>query len=541
MIFDMTLKNTLKALLGSALLASSFAAETLFSNDVRNVNETGSVGTLWAFSRGQLYSGVTKLTLDVADSGKVTVSETKSGSLSDEITAVHDGYYYRTSDLAERRRVPSVYAGAMGYVLPMYEMDDDGSFEVPRGIVSVNDEDNLVERPLEAPKAYADTSAMVYAVSGIAYDSTYNKLWIARGAAGLGLYEAFKSSPKNVNFALDVDKSTLDTAKSTFKWDSKINPAIYGVAMNPKTSELWMATSQGMWIRDMSGNVKKGSSVLGTDSRVTGVWIGGDPLQIVAETFEKSKDGSSKGALWHKLVSDSDFSKVNFLDTAGKTQKKNVYDDGDYTVSNVAFIGENAFVGVTAVGGDVSGYFKLNSKGVRARDMDDNGKNIWLYGFETGATDRDAIITSICSFPLTKNIRGLAIATAGNGISVSADSGRTWNPILNRAKLGNDLGSVRMVPSVIVAGGQALVSYKVSKASKITIDVYSYDMKHVKTIVKDAPRDADASRSTDARVDFWDGYDKHKRACTMGIYYVRVKDNHGHVGWGKVMTVGGSK
>jgi hypothetical protein len=27
----------------------------------------------------------------------------------------------------------------------------------------------------------------------------------------------------------------------------------------------------------------------------------------------------------------------------------------------------------------------------------------------------------------------------------------------------------------------------------------------------------------------------------MGVYYVRVKDNHDHVGWGKVMTLGGGR
>ena len=536
------IKMNLKVLAGVALFSScAFAAETLFSNDVRNVNETGSVGTLWAFSRGQLYSGVTKLTLDVGDSGSVIVSNTKSGPLSDEITAVHDGYYYFGADLAERRRVPSVYAGSMGYVLPMYEMDDDGAFLAPRGVLSVNDVDDPVERPLEAPKAYEDSS-MTYSIGALAYDSSRKNLWIARGTAGLGLFDASRGTPKSYNFALNASKSTLDTAKASFSWDAEKNPSIFGVAVHPETGDLWMATSKGMWVRRQSGKVEKASTVLDALTRVTGVWIGGNPLQVVAETFEKSdKGGSTKGSLWHWVTGASDFSKVNFLDTAGKSQKKDVFDDGDYTVSNVAFVGEYAFVGVTAVGGDVSGYFKLNSKGVRARDMDDDGRNVWLYGFETGVTDRDAKITSICTFPLTKKILGIAVSTAGNGISVSADSGRTWTSILNRAKLGNDLGSVRMVPSVIIAGNQSLVSYKVSKPSKITIDVYSYDMKHVKTIVKDAPRDADASRSTNPRVDFWDGYDKHKRACTMGVYYVRVKDDRGHVGWGKVMTVGGQR
>jgi hypothetical protein len=268
--------------------------------------------------------------------------------------------------------------------------------------------------------------------------------------------------------------------------------------------------------------------------------MGGEPLQIIAETSYKEKE-SVKGALWVLRQKAKDFSKVAFLDTAGKAQKKDVYDDADYTVSGVAFIGRTAFVAVGTSGGSVSGYLKLDSAGIRAWDMDEDGRNQWLYGYETGATDRDAIITSICSFPLKKNLTGLAIATYGNGISVSADSGKTWSTILNRAKLGGNLGSIRMVPSVITAGDQSLVSYKVGKESKITIDVFSYDMRKIRTIVKNAPRDADASRSTNPKEDFWDGKDKTGRPCTMGVYYVRVKDNHGHIGWGKVMTLGGHK
>ena len=86
-----------------------------------------------------------------------------------------------------------------------------------------------------------------------------------------------------------------------------------------------------------------------------------------------------------------------------------------------------------------------------------------------------------------------------------------------------------------------MVSYKVGKDSKITIEVFSYDMRRVRKIVSSAPRYGDAFRSTDPKEDFWDGMDDAGRPCTMGIYYVRVKDNHGHVGWGKVMTLGGGR
>lgn len=531
-----------KVLMGAALLsAPTMAAETLFSNDVLNVNETGSVGSLWAFSRGQVYSGVTLLKLDVGSSGNVIVSETSNGPVADSVTAVQDGIF--SDVLAENRKTPSAYAGKLGYVLPSFGMNNDEFYLEPRGFFSIQDVNDPIEMQLKVPEAYEEQdSTMIYAVSGFAYDSTEKKLWIARGAAGLGLYDLSASSSKNYNFALDMNSSTLDSAKVNYKWDEKKNPSIFGVAVHPETGDLWMATSKGMWVRTKFGNLKKASSALDASARVTGVWIGGEPLQIIAEISEK-KDGDSspKGALWRKASGASDFAKVDFLDTAGKVQKKDVYDNGDYTVSNVAFLGKTAFVGVMAVGSKVSGYFKLDSDGVRAWDMDDDGKNTWLYGYETGATDRDAVISSICSFPLTKNIRGLALSTYGNGVSVSADSGKTWTSILNRAKLENNLSTIRMVPSVIAAGDQALVSYKVGKASKITIDVFSYDMKKVKTIVKDVPREADASRSTNPREDFWDGYDKHGRPCTMGVYYVRVKDNHDHVGWGKVMTLGGHK
>jgi hypothetical protein len=268
--------------------------------------------------------------------------------------------------------------------------------------------------------------------------------------------------------------------------------------------------------------------------------MGGNPLQIIAETNYKDKK-NVVGGLWRIYGEKSkDFVKVDFLDTAGKVLKKDIYDEADYTVGDVAFIGNKAFVLVRTAGGSASGYLKLDSLGVKAWEQDDDGKNQWLYGYETGATDRRFVIKSMCAFPLSKKRMGLAIATYGNGISVSADSGATWNVILNRAKLDNNLGSIRMVPSVITPGDEALVSYKVGRESKITIEVFSYDMRKVRTIVKNAVRNADALRSTNPKEDFWDGRDDHGKDCTMGVYYIRVKDNHGHIGWGKAMTLGGN-
>ena len=540
---NLFLKNLWAALLVGLVALPVGAAETLFSNYAMNVTGSGNNGELWVFSRSGTYSGVTLLNLNAGSSG-IQVNGSKQGQASDSMTAMQDGIY--SGVLAEHRRISSGYAGKIGYVLPMYGLDDDGNHLLPAGFFSVRGTEEVQENPLDVdhsllPEAVAEDSAMYYAVSGFAFDSTSGRLWLARGAAGLGFYEELKSGKKQGMFQLNLKTGALDTAKVNYKWDAKNNPRVLDVKLHPETGELWMATSKGLWKRSSEGKVSKISTSLDTSARVTGLWMGGNPLTIIAETSYMQKE-SMKGALWVLRKNAKDFAKVDFLDTAGKQQKKDVYDDGDYTVSGVAFIGKVAYVAVTS-GGSVSGFFRLDSTGVRAWETDDDGKNNWLYGFETGATDRDAIITSICSFPLDTKTEGLALATYGNGISVSADSGKTWTTILNRAKLGGDLGTIRMVPSVITSGDgdQSLVSYKVSKDSKITIDVFIYDMRKIRTIVKDAPRSADKSRSTNPKEDFWDGKDKAGRPCTMGVYYVRVKDNHGHIGWGKVMTLGGHK
>jgi hypothetical protein len=527
-----------KIIAGMALCGTAFAGETLFGNCVYAIAPGGSNGTLWAFSHDNTYSGVTRLNFNVSDKGNVSVESTGQAQVSDTLTAVQTGLF--DDDLAERRRVPAIYTDSkLGFVLPMYAMDNNDRFMQPAGYFNIRDLNSVIENPVEAPAAADDLEKpMQYAMTGFAYDSTAKRLWIARGALGVMVHDISGKKNTDTTFVLNTKTNKLEKLKDNAQLDLENNPEVFDVRLHPETGELWLATAKGLWVNTSSGlkNISKNLK----DSRVTGLWMGGDPLTIIAETSRMEKE-SMKGALWVLREGDKDFAKAVFLDTAGKKQKKDIYDEGDYTVSDVAFVGNTAFVAVAVSGGDVSGYFKLDSAGIRAWDADDDGKSVWLYGYATGAIDRDFRITSICSFPLAKNVTGLALATYGNGISVSADTGKTWTPILNRAKLGNDLGSVRMVPSVITAGDQSLVSYKVSKDSKITIDVFSYDMRKIRTIVKSAPRGADASRSTNPKEDFWDGKDKAGRPCTMGVYYVRVKDNHGHIGWGKVMTLGGHK
>lgn len=520
------------------MAGSAIGAETLFSNYVFSVAPAGTDGKLWAFSRGDVYSGVTLLDFSVKGD-KVQTLSTKQTAVSDSMTAVQDGIF--EDDLAEHRRIPAVSAGKMGVVMPMFTFNNDGSYLQPAGFFSIRGIDNVIETPLAVPSVAEDLDKpMQYAVSGFAYDSTAKKLWIARGALGFSIYDGSSSKGASISsYVMNVKNKSLDTLKKNYDLDLKNNAEIFDITQHPETGDMWFATAQGIWVKSSS----KFSSISKAleNSRVTGIWMGGEPLQIIAETSEKSKDKVS-GGLWRlRTDKDKDFVKVDFLDTAGKVQKKDIYDEADYTISDVTFLGDKAFVLVRAVGGTVSGYLKLDSKGARAWEESDNGKSNWLYGFQTGATDRNVIITSMCAFPLSKSVTGLAVGTYGNGLSVSADSGMTWSTVLNRAKLSDNLGTIRMVPSVITPGSESLVSYKLNREAKITIEVFSYDMRKVRTIVKDAPREPDASRSTNPKEDVWDGRDDKGNDCTMGIYYIRVKDNHDHIGWGKTMTLGGNK
>ena len=474
-------------------ISQGFAAETLFSNWTFKVAPGSGTGKLYVFSRGDVASGLTELPLKPTAHG-ITVDKSNQTSVGDSMTAVHDGIFIDT--WAERRRTPSTFAGDLGLVLPMYTTDKNGSFEDPAGIFSVRNIERIVETPLDPPDFAEDLdSAMMYAPTGFAYDSVTKSLWIARGAAGITQYDISggPNHPDITNFILNKKDAKLEKLKQSYSYKKSKNASVLDVALHPETRALWLATENGLWTYDGSSLTLNKS--LDTTKRVTGVWIGGEPLQIIAEVSKLGSDGV-QGSLW-RSTNGTRFKKVNFLDTTGTVQKKDIFANANYTVTDVAFLGDRAFIAVSSTGGKESGYLLLDSAGVRAWETDENDGSQWLNGFERGVTDRDEVITSITTFPLTSKITGLAVSTYGNGISVSADSGATWTPILNRAKLSNNLGSIRMVPSVIKAEGmQALVSYKVGKSSKITIEVFSYDMRKVRTIVKDAPREADNSRST---------------------------------------------
>ncbi|HHX15352.1 MAG TPA: hypothetical protein GX724_04245 [Fibrobacter sp.] len=512
---------------------SAFASESLVSNFTFVVAPGPATGALWVLSRGDVGSGVTLVNLALGES-VVNVLSMKPDYFDQEKTPVHDGIF---SDVtAETRRIPFINAGKLGLVFPMFGLDSINDFRKPEGFFSVK-ASNIIETPLDEPIVQIEaekSSLMAKSIGAFAYDANTSVLWMSRGVLGLERYDVSGSTtaPQISYFVLNQNSSNLDTLSRDYAIEEKNNPSVFGLALDPETSMLWLATENGLYRQTAARSFSK-VTALG-ELRVTGVWVGGNPIQVIAETSTREKS-STKSSLWRSW-NGSGFKEIIFKDTLGKVQK-NAYDNADYSVSHVAFIGKKAFLAVQTIEGSISGLLKLDSSGAIPWDY----SRQWLYDVNAGVLISNSILTSVTTFPLTESVEGLAVTSYGGGISVSADSGMTWSHILNQSPVKNDLGSIRMVPSVIVAGGESLVAYKVGQSSKITIEVFSYDMRRVRTIQSGVSREANSVRSSKATEDFWDGLDEHGRPCAMGIYYVRVKDDHGHVGWGKVMSLGGNR
>lgn len=525
-----------------ALLAAEVwaATDVLVSNYAFSAVHGSSKGELWVFSRGDTGGGFADLKLSLGSSG-VTVSSSESSILENDVdyTAVHDGIL---SDVqAERLRTPMIEAGKLGVVVPMFGEDSTGSYRKPAGIISMRGTSagGLTYITFDSPGfAYKDTvpQNMDAMASGFAYDSTANVLWVARGTDGLLKYDVSGGlgAAKAGIYALNSGTGKLDSLSSGASISFSTYPAVFGVARDPETGCLLLATADGLWEESSEGAMKFAKNSKVGSARVTGVWVGGSPKQVIAETSSWSKS-TLTNKLWRSYDGGS-MAEVVFRDTTGDTVS-NAYDRADYSVNSVAFVGKVAFPCVRVVSGSETGLLKLDSVGAVPWEND----NQWLYGFDAGVVNRNSMILAAADFTMSDGSKGIAVTTYGNGISVSADSGATWTAVLNQASVGKNLSKIRMVPSVIVADGESLVAYNLSKDANITIEVFSYDMRKVRTIVKHAARSASAARSTDPSEDFWDGRDDRGRAVTMGVYYVRVKDNHGHVGWGKVMTLGGAK
>lgn len=512
----------LPILLGAAL--ATFAADRLVSNFTYAVAPGSVPGELRVVARGDAQSGVSVLGLGLAD-GNLQVLSVQTTLLDRQYALVPDFIF---SGLTGERRRVAVATTAAGELWIPYYVSGDGSLIEPEGLVSFSGGAFQAEHLSNDTLVLADSLPADRAVGGMFAD--HDTLWMAQGSAGLVKW--VPSTTVGERWLFDSTATQLVNAATVDSVAAPFAP-IYGLASHFDDRAMWLATVKGLWMRQADGTLNASAPAELTKSRVTGVWSGGDPWQIVAETAVR--EGSlTRSALWRSLDSGKTFQNI-----------MPAYDSLDVVTTAVAFVGDRAWLAIQSSEGSRAGLVRIDTSGpVAWTDSLPAGAlstaSRWIWGLDAGVLDRDVHVTGICSFPLSDGRLGLALSSFGGGLSLSADSGKTWRPFLNQTEVKSNLSEIRLVPSVLrYQGATALVAYRLTQDSRIDIEIFSYDMKRVRKLVAGAARSADPVRSSDPRVDVWDGRDDAGREVAMGIYYVKVTDNHGHTGWGKVMTLGG--
>jgi hypothetical protein len=89
---------------------------------------------------------------------------------------------------------------------------------------------------------------------------------------------------------------------------------------------------------------------------------------------------------------------------------------------------------------------------------------------------------------------------------------------------------------------QTIFAYSLSKASKVTIAVYDWNMSLVKNIITNEDRKAGKDdplgngRSTDRIRDVWDGTNNAGKRVAVGVYYFRISAQSGERSFGKIIV-----
>jgi len=532
------------------------AAETIVSNFTFAITPGSANGEVLVLSRGDAdnANGYTDIQL-TASNGKAELISISQAIFPKDIFGVNDHVF--DASTAENRRSLSVRVGS-SFVAQGFGNDSNKATIVPTGLVRV----------LQGDASIFDVTAAGFNSATIKWPSPLDvsahsivvdqgkRIWLARGPWGLvkskTAPDQWVSGVAAINdsvplYLLNPTKSQFDTVNvagtnTAATIDTTSHLPIWALTLDSTSGQFWIGSEKGLWKGSRDSSQVHRISLGGIDTlRITGIWTDSIGKRIFVESSARQKDSknpvsNTTSSLWRSTDGGVSFTSLNLP-----------YDSLDLSISAVAFVGNEAWLSVQGIENDnVSGLLRITSSGAIAwpdslRMSNRSAASNWIWGLEAGVVDRDVLVTSVGSFPLGTGV-GLAVSTWGAGISVSADSGKTWKPILNQSSVKANLAEVRMTPSVMrITGATTQIAYRLGQASKVSIDVFSYDMRVVRNIVRNADRAADPLRSSDARYDVWDGKDDAGNPVTLGVYFVRVRDNHGHDAWGKVMWLGGAR
>lgn|GEM_PF-844800 len=135
-----------------------------------------------------------------------------------------------------------------------------------------------------------------------------------------------------------------------------------------------------------------------------------------------------------------------------------------------------------------------------------------------------------------------------NGMFYSYDektdekNGTAFKFIHSDKKITGGLKESYAFPGILnsLNGGKAFFAYNLSKASKVTIKIYDWNMDLVRTVIKDKDRpagnDRANGRSTNASEDTWDGTTDTGHRSAVGVYYYKISAQSGEHAFGKIIV-----
>ncbi|NLB64624.1 MAG: hypothetical protein GX801_11075 [Fibrobacter sp.] len=516
---------------------NAFANDGLVSNYTFGAAPGLRLNSAWILSRGDLSNGVTRAEFKL--SGNDVQLQNMHGILfAEDLVGVHDLVF---ADLTGAgRRTPEVL-WRDEWILPAVGLDSNQHFLDPQGLLRINDISadayRIWDAELPLPKQR---------ISGLGVDKAQN-LWVASGEAGLVKIPSKAEWNEYGTLLGAKDSVWLWYKKSTTLKGQKISDPvdtagldkILALAVDSVQEIFWLGTPQGLWRgTDVNGTLELNETV-GAEP-VTGIWL--EKSNILVETSRRDVESlQTISQLFVSYDGGKNFAALKFADGKGKLQKK-AYDSLEVSVSSVAFSENYIWAAVQGIENNLSGLLRI-ADGEATRwseelDLKRESSSLWVWGIEAGVMERDVLVTAVSTVDI-QDRQALIATTYGAGFSISVDEGESWRTIMNLAPIKGNLAEVRLTPSVMRGhGATAEIGYRLDKSDRVTIEILSYDMRRVRTIIKDSPRTADPIRSTVPQEDFWDGKDDFGNFVALGIYYVRVKPQKAKHALGKVMWLG---
>ncbi|NKB67648.1 MAG: hypothetical protein GKR89_11335 [Candidatus Latescibacteria bacterium] len=147
---------------------------------------------------------------------------------------------------------------------------------------------------------------------------------------------------------------------------------------------------------------------------------------------------------------------------------------------------------------------------------------------------------------LETTIRGLWVG-AENGLGFSPDQGLSWRVVKSPWKtLSLDRGEIVGRPSLVdsvatfaapnpfspAQDEQARISYSLSREAQVTIEIYDFASRRVRTLVEDQRRAGEQNHG-----DNWDGRDDDGKEVANGVYFYRIELDTGEQAFGKVVVL----